>query len=31
MKFIYENKLTVSKIERIQPSLESLFMEAVNK
>ena len=31
MKFIYENKLTVNKIERIQPSLESLFMEAVNK
>ena len=31
MKYISENKLTVNKIERIQPSLESLFMEAVNK
>ena len=31
MKFIYENKLSVNRIERIQPSLESLFMEVVNK
>ena len=31
MKYIYENKLSVNRIERIQPSLESLFMEVVNK
>ena len=31
MKYISENKLAINKIERIQPSLESLFMEAVNK
>lgn len=31
LKFITEHRLPVSKIERIEPSLESLFMEVTGK
>ena len=31
LEFITEHKILISKIERVEPSLESLFMEVVSK